>query len=227
MKLRVCSLRVRLLLMLCLLLTTNACSKSQKNLPAYIKACPSPSPKMASNGKLKLFIPNDFWDENFSRHAAKAGLSDLKTTVLPGNDLEVRIWAFAFNDIGCVAFKRVNGKFSALRVPMIDSDRNRYVSEPYPEPASGWDAFWNKLVSEGVLSLPDSSCFTDGFAVLDGIGYLIEINTEGNYRLYGYSSPSIRTPEHGATDLNGIMAAKQMDNIAGLILDERFFLQNK
>lgn len=225
--------KVLILMLICLLAFASACSKSGDSLPpGIITACPSPSPRIANDGKLKLFIPDVRLDElvfhEINERATKAGLSSLRDVALNGEDLEVRVWAsFGLNGLGGFFLKRHNSQWTATKLrPMIDSEILTPL-EHYPEPKLGWDAFWNNLVSKGLLSLPDDSCFKENFASVDGTAYIVEINLNGIYRTYHCGNPSIRTPEYGYKDQKAMNVAKQMTEIARHIFNESFLAKTK
>jgi hypothetical protein len=62
--------------------------------------------------------------------------------------------------------------------------------EAMPAPRSGWETAWEKLVSAGILTLPDAEelgCNSPGF---DTVAYVIETNAHGVYRTYRYNNPA-------------------------------------
>ncbi|MFN0111256.1 MAG: hypothetical protein ACKVZH_20525 [Blastocatellia bacterium] len=225
--------KVSTVVLIGLLLSASSCSKPAGSLPVGIAlACPSPSPQMASNGKLKLFIPDEHWIgiffDSINKRAAKAELTDLKSVALTGDDLEIRVWeGFGLSGLGGFVLKRSNGYWEAIKLRPLQDNETQNPRESYPEPVSGWDAFWERLVSEGLLTLPDGSCFKDYLRITDGVSYVVEINMNGSYRTYEYSNPLLRTPRHGAEESNGIAAAKQMTLIASFIFGEYRLMEDQ
>ena len=174
---------------------------------------------------MKLFIPDDpsGWFKHVlgetSKQAAKAGLPDLKTVALSGNDLEMRFWLGSIDGYRGIIFKRSGNHWTATQLEYVDFQGVLNPIQPYPEPEIGWDAFWKKLLSQGILELPDADCFKDRNIVLDGATFFIEVNLPGTYRIYHYSNPQFQTADKGVQDPQAIDTAKRMSNIAGLILD--------
>lgn len=215
------------LVLICLQLFAVSCSKPAGSLPKGLAAaCPSPSPLIVSNGKLKLFIPDEpdngwvkyILDET-TKQAAKAGLSDLKTTVFAETDLEMRFWVSSIDGLRGIVFKRNSNRWTVTQLEYVDYRGILNPIQPYPEPDFGWDVFWEKLVSEGILELPDGSCFKDYQSAMDGITVTVEVNIRGAYRIYEYFNPTLQTAENGVKDPHSIAAARQMTKILGLVLD--------
>jgi hypothetical protein len=154
-----------------------------------------------------------------TKQAAKAGLSDLKTTVSAGTDLEMRFWVSSIDGLRGIVFKRDSGRWTVTQLEYVDYRGVLNPIQPYPEPDFGWDVFWEKLVSKGILELPDGYCFKDYQPILDGAIFIVEVNINGVYRLYEYSNPGFQTPENGVKDPQAIEAAKRMNSIASQILD--------
>src|SRR5262245_15961563 len=114
-----------------LLAMTAACSstaKQQRIIPLKptavdVKAAayPSPSPQMSSDGKLKLFIPENVWVriyfEEIDARVKKSGLTNLREAVLTEGDLEVRVWeGFSFFPLRGVVIKRRAGQWEAHHI---------------------------------------------------------------------------------------------------------------
>jgi len=209
-----------------LLLTTSGCKAPLSSKEATMKfSCASPKPQMSSDGKLKLLVIQnrgaDFFSFSINSRAKKSGLNDLRATSLPAGDLEVRVWVeLSGRGWGGVVLRRIKGNWSALQLRPMSKDETDNPTKHYPEPAQGWDEFWDRLVAEGILALPDSSCFKDYLAINDGIGYVVEINMDGIYRSYEYGNPELRTPDHGTTNPESIAAAKHMSKIACMIFND-------
>jgi hypothetical protein len=155
-------------------------------------ACVSNGREVSPQG-LTLEIPDARWEPNFyealEEQNKKIGVSSLRSTVLPGDDLEVRFWYDHFEMISGVIIRRSSGKWSATFI-----DRRNGPSSTRQEnlgtPKSGWEAAWKRLTDADILTLPDGSmnCKTEA---LDGIGYVVETNVNRKYRTYRYGNPQL------------------------------------
>jgi hypothetical protein len=205
-----------------LLAMTAACSSTtnqQKIIPLKptavdVKAAayPSPSPQMSSDGKLKLFIPENVWVriyfEEIDARVKKSGLTNLRETVLPEGDLEVRVWeGFSFFPIRGVVIKRRAGQWEAHHIRQMREGDTEAPITSYPEPPLGWDNFWGQLVEDGILSLPDSYSIGCVAGMTDSICYVVEINSDHVYRTYMYAD----------SDASKCAEAKKMLQIAQAI----------
>jgi len=128
---------------------------------------------MSSDGQLKLLISRkrlaDFITFIVNGRAKKSGLNDLRASTLPAGDLEVRVWPVLSEGLRGVVLRRTKGSWSALQLRPMSKDETEDPTKSFPEPAHGWDEFWDRLVAEGILALPDSSCFKDYLAIMDGM----------------------------------------------------------
>ncbi len=121
-------------------------------------------------------------------HVARdAGLSDLRTTVIGKDDIEIRVWRTTDRIEGAV-FRKTAGIRSGLHIivdPVNYPPEEVWVGD-LPLPKSGWDAVWEELIDQGILKLPtpdDSICERSG---IDGSGSIVEINQGQTYRTYMY-----------------------------------------
>jgi hypothetical protein len=199
-----------------LLVFLTACSEMSKETTATQQ---SPTPKR----ELKTDIPKDSWvkiyfeaiDENDSRGidkiAERNGLSKLRETILPENDLEIRIWV-GFGKYGndALIIKRNLGNWSAVSLKQMICHAENRGKTNLQTPKSGWEATWQKLVEAGILTLPDSSKLKSRNYVIDGKSYVVETNSDYLYRTYEYSQPD---------DQKGIEAT-QIVKIGQIIVDE-------
>lgn len=177
---------------------------------------PSPSPEMAANGRVKLFIPNDAWVriffEEINQRANKSGLASLKDSVLPNGNLEIRFWA-GFGSLPSLkgfVLKCDQGAWTAFTLRRMSDQENVAATTNFPEPVGGWDQFWKRLVEAGVLRLPDAADVGCSGSVYDGECYVVEVNTGTAYRTYMYDNP----------DLAECFEAKKMMEITCLIFGE-------
>lgn len=175
------------------------------------------------NQKPTLIIPDESTDEIFTNAInpiiGKFEISNLRENYLSKDDFEVRVWVGTFEIDGFI-LRHYNKTWSAIAIKEIDCKKESY----YPKekiykvgkfnlriPKSGWENTWQKLVVSGILDLPNS----DDKSYVDGIGYAVETNQNGKYRIYFYSNPNHRKTEE----------AKQMMRIGEIIADE-FGLHN-
>jgi hypothetical protein len=179
-----------------------------------VRDCPLPTPKLSVEGRLKLIVEDEHLVNWFfsavKERAAVSGLRDLRTVVLPTGDFELRLWELASMALPSQAFvlKRTNGQWNALLLRRLENGETENPTLSYPKPKIGWEVFWGKLVTEGILTLPNGYCLRDYFAVKDGVAYVVEINLNGAYRIYSYYTPQSHqvVPE-----------AKQMCRIVSMI----------
>jgi hypothetical protein len=166
---------------------------------------------------LRIEIPPK-WEmyglEILDKRANEARLPMLRTVTLPDEDLEVRAWVgFGTSGEDGLILRRSGGRWSALHLHGIFE---RYPPEKYQEtfylaaPKSGWEKTWQRLIEAGILALPDESKLQCGPALVDGVGYAVEINMNRTYRLYSYSNPQYAKCDE----------AKQMIKIWEIIAEE-------
>lgn len=139
---------------------------------------------------------------------ANAGkLAKLRTAVLRKDDLELRVW-IGFGPAALEGFviERQSNRWSAMHLRSISPQVVRVdLPKKLAAPESGWEAFWQRLTSEGVLTLPDSG---PAFSFVDSEAFVVEIRTGRSYRTYMYDTHS-ETPE-----------AKRMTRIVQTIREE-------
>jgi hypothetical protein len=165
---------------------------------------------------LNLVIPSDPWEPIFFKEinqlAKIAGLQNLRSVALPSGDLEVRIWGgFGEDFTQGLILKRTTGQWSALHLvrvhPKLPKSQYQIVR---PSPKSGWEKCWERLIKEGLLTLPDSSTLKGEKNIRDGFSYVVEINKDRTYRTYMYSNP----------DQQDWREAKQMVRVGQILSDE-------
>jgi hypothetical protein len=143
-----------------------------------------------------IVMPAGKWEANFFRIIDKrteaANLPSLRTVNLPNGDLEVRIWVITgLNGEDGIILRRSSSQWSALYLHGIF---DHYPPAKFHEqrnleaPKSGWDKMWQRLVEAGILTLPDASLIGCNTYGLDGIGYVVEVNTNKT-RTYMYDNP--------------------------------------
>ena len=166
-----------------------------------------PAASLFKKEKPKLIIPKASWDDDYfgSKHtrdrqsikgrATLSHLSNLRDIVFPADNIEVRLWDVPSGYVGPglqgFVLKRTGGQWAAVR--LLES-LPKYAASSYLEtlspPRSGWERFWNRLVREGLLTLPDSSTLPTLVPIgTDAEFYVVEINHNKTYRTYRYGNP--------------------------------------
>jgi len=134
-------------------------------------------------------------------------LENLQSIILPNDDLELRVWiGFGPAVLEGFVIERQSNHWSAMHLRSISPQVVRVdIPKKLATPESGWEAFWQRLTSEGVLTLPDSG---PAFSFVDSEAFVVEIRTGRSYRTYMYDTHS-ETPE-----------AKRMTRIVQTIREE-------
>ncbi len=177
----------------------------------------SRSPKQ----ELHVSIPDERWvhirfestgmdTKSINEITSEAGLPNLRATVLPGDDMEVRVWVDASEYGRAFILRRAAGQWSAIRLRGMLREQKLQKYAVLSAPRSGWDGAWGRLMNAGILTLPDAAGIQCKAGVLDGIGYIVEVNKDKAYRTYMYDNP-----QHAKCD-----EAKQMIKIANIIEEE-------
>lgn len=174
--------------------------------------CATPQVRLADEGRLKLVVQDEWYFDFHTKWLAEPRalyeLPDLHAKALPTGDVEVRVWALpAFYPASVFILKRIHGHWkAALLGPFAIDIQN---TQPYQSHLGiSWEAVWSRLLAEGLLTLPEGSCIKENGGGIDGIGYVVEINLNGVYRVYGYSNPQYYP---------AIQEPKQMMKIACLV----------
>jgi hypothetical protein len=168
--------------------------------------------------KPRLVIPDAQWEpllfSSIDEVVDQTKLPKLRTILRGNDDLEVRIWALGGENrmIHGFILRRLDSQWSLIRIKsMGEHQQIQKYEESTSPPKSGWDAAWKKLVSAGVLTLPDGSEVQCNATMFDGVGYVVEINMDRTYRTYMYENPALAKCGE----------AQQMKQIAKII-DEEF-----
>lgn len=171
--------------------TTVACGLSGKELTKARNVAPADQTVQC----LTIEIPDAPWEPAFfealEKRTKKLGLSSLRRTVLPDNDLEVRFWYDHFEVISGVIIRRSGEEWSAMHLrQQYEHEPSMVLQESLGAPKSGWEAAWKRLTNTEILTLPDGSvnCKAE---VLDGVGYVVETNVNRKYRTYSYFNPQL------------------------------------
>jgi hypothetical protein len=156
------------------------------------------------------------WEDSFfsalEERTERIGLSNLKTSVIGAEEVELRFWYDARPDtINGFVIRRSGDVWSARG---IRQSRNSWpsplIQEAFGVPKSGWNAFWKQLTDAGILTLPDSIEINCTSGALDGGAYVVEVLTKQGYRTYRYDNPQ----------LGGCTEAKTLVSIERILADE-------
>jgi hypothetical protein len=121
-------------------------------------------------------------------------LSILEKTVIPNDDLEVRIWRHSgWWEMWLLVLKRSNGKWSAdFQEQIFDEESNKIKKtskRKIGEVKLGWENVWKRLTDEGLLTLP-SGFENKGWIPCPDCGSVrIETKVGESYRFYSYVEP--------------------------------------
>jgi hypothetical protein len=200
------------------------------NLPQNVEVSTSPVPtptltKFEKAKKAKQIEKNKEEAKKFiGEESSFYGLSKLSEKHFPNSDLEIRLWRFAaFGDRNLVfVLTRTNEVWSAKIVQrMIDQkivlsntsnklQYAKYFQRKLENPKADWENFWQKLVDEKILTLPDGiEVGIEPFP--DSWEFVVETKVDNNYRNYSYLSPEV---------FEEIKEAQQMVKIINLVSDE-------
>lgn len=175
----------------------------------------STAPVTQDKKQLKLEIPDAGWEPIFFRsineRAAVSKLNDLRSTVLTGDNLEVRVWCgFGVTALTGYVIKRAGAKWSALKLAPVNPNSPVSRTDFPITPKADWPTLWKRLTDNGILTLPDSSRLPGDITLRDGVSYVVEINMNLTYRTY-----MVRSPEHAKTH-----EAAQMIEIVRILQQE-------
>ncbi|MEA2205148.1 MAG: hypothetical protein QOE77_1924 [Blastocatellia bacterium] len=166
--------------------------------------------------QMRVIVPHASWEPIFFRAinaaANLSGQTNLRTKQLPEDDIEVRIWwGFGLSQLEGVTLRRSSGQWSGIHVKgdhyyeLTRADRTQLS-----DPKSGWETIWPRMVSAGMLSLPDASEIDCEVVMLDGGSYVVETNANNTYRTYKYA----------ISDRPKCKEATSMMEIADIIFEE-------
>jgi hypothetical protein len=182
------------------------------------RAAPAPQTKVAAptpKREFALVIPRTTWEPIFfksiNERGQRAKLPSLRAP-LPEDALELRIWGgFGLSALEGFRIRRDGARWSAS---YFGTRFGRGRFEDYTlglaQPKSDWEGAWNRLVSLGVLELPDAERAGCSGRMNDGYSYVVELNVERVYRTYMYDNP----------DASKCADAKRMLSIAAAVADE-------
>lgn len=170
--------------------STVACHSNAKNPNQQPSATHTDQPAQV----LTLEIPDAVWEPGFFEALEKrtkiVGMTSLRKTTLPNDDLEVRFWHDRLEVIAGVIIRRSSGNWSAFYLRQREQHLPSSAQlESLGPPRSGWEAAWGRLTDAGILTLPDGFTSKCSSGALDGIGYVVETNVDRKYRTYWYGNP--------------------------------------
>lgn len=118
--------------------------------------------------------------------AQENSLPKLRETILPGDDLEVRVLAgFGLFGVDGFVLKRAAGEWSAWHLRRMICHYGNYGKVKLPSPKSGWEKAWQRLVEAGILRLSGAH----GAGIHDGTSYIVETNLNKTYLVYKFENP--------------------------------------
>jgi hypothetical protein len=184
--------RIKLLGFLLIVAATVGCVSDVKEAAQQRNSVPGNQ----TTQQLNIEIPDAAWEPAFFKQlearTTAVNLPDLRTVVLPENDLEVRFWYEGMEMIHGVVIRRTGQQWSANWIyQTVDSLPSSAKMVSLDPPKSGWEVLWKSLVNEGILTLPDSPRPRCQAEALDGISYIVETNVNRKYRTYMYSNPQL------------------------------------
>jgi hypothetical protein len=154
--------------------------------------------------------------EEIDQVTNQMGMRKLRDTNLRENDLEVRAWGgFGITTLQGFILRRIEGKWtsSEIHADFKKPDKFIYKQTPLPEPQKSWDAVWQALLEQGLLTLPDARVINCEAMYEDGYSYVIEAKKGKDYRTYTYDNPAEKFE-------NRCPEADKILNIARIISDE-------
>lgn len=150
-------------------------------------------------------------EQGLDDYANHYGFPKLRETMLPEDDLEVRIWVGfgRYGEDGLI-LKRTWGIWSAVNLRQMICHLEEKGRYDLSAPKSGWKALWQKLVEAEILTLPDDSKLDYESGIIDGKSYVVETNYDNLYRMYYHNNPHIEK----------FREAERMVKIGQVIADE-------
>jgi hypothetical protein len=150
-----------------------------------------------------LDIPKNSWveiyfelvgEQSIDGRAKVSKLPNLRTTLLPRGEEEIRIWeGFGLAYLEGLRLQFKEGRWKASHILPLSEKNQKYKDKNFllsVNPVDSWKQFWKELTKQSFYTLPDFDSLPGQKAtVLDGVGHVVEIQRQGNYRTYLYSNP--------------------------------------
>lgn len=147
-------------------------------LALALAGCASPSIDVVSSKRMQ---------ECFARIddlTAETGWESLRTVGLPSGSFEIRVWTVdAFGQTGGLTFGRKGSEWTGHQVA---GSLSKGATVRTVVPRSGWNEFWARAESLGILTLPDSSALGEEEPMYDGWTTVVEVKLGSKYRAYHY-----------------------------------------
>ena len=143
------------------------------------------------NPKHKLRRSNVEELPSFYQHideaAESAKVQPLNTVQLEKEDFELRIWtspgaAYLFG----LRLHKSNGQWERGWIEIEPIKFKSYRLRKLPDPQIKWEALWEKIEQEELMSL---SLCKDLEGYIDGTAYIVEIVSQGEYKNFMYMAP--------------------------------------
>jgi hypothetical protein len=160
-------------------------------------------------------IPNDGWVkiyfESIDKLTKRLGFKPLSLVKIKPGDLEVRIWSgFGIQGSDGTIIQRISNKWSAFSLddPQGTRRTDGKIVPPNAKKAPeniDWAKIWEQMERAGIKTIKDNSEIPHCSAILDGIGWVVEIAEANYYRTYMLSNPQLDRSEDG-DKLLGIVA---------------------
>jgi len=152
----------------------------------------TPTQQVPARVELRVVMPEEI-DESYRLQAVDGlakenGLPKLYETILPDDDLEIRVQVgFGLYGEDAFVLKRSSGEWEAthIRGMLCHLVNNNKGKGKLPPPRSGWDGAWAKLKQAGILSM--SGVKDAGWQ--DGTSYIVETNLNKTYLVYAFGNP--------------------------------------
>lgn len=150
----------------------------------------------------RVIIPSENWvpiffeatgaaSKSINEVTKEANLPRLRTTLLPNDDLEIRVWiGFGLQGVDGLVLRRSSTRWSGIHLHGM-GERPPFPSfqQKLEMPKSGWEIMWQRLTNAGMLTLPDAAAVECDPGGKDGTSYVVEINMNKTYRTYMYHDP--------------------------------------
>lgn len=141
----------------------------------------------------------DFLRQENRNRLSKFGLYDLETKQIPKDDIEIRIWQISdlymsiYKDLGVkesvFILKRTNEDWSARVLRNTINQKSgieKQIKTKLDMPQLGWENVWQNLISNELLTFPDSVSREVVYGTHAG-NFITESKVDGIFKTYQYS----------------------------------------